>query len=114
MDINGQSMLVNVSSVLGCSIKLIGEQENNLKLEIKIDTMTQNIESPQGSAGGVISDVRGKVFTIVISPEGKEIDLSEAKKIIINVEGSGQSDAAQSFADLFHKAISYYQIDRNN
>jgi hypothetical protein len=101
MDINGQSMLVNVSSVLGCSIKSVGDLDKNLKLEIKIDSMAQNIESPQGSAGGVIKEVRGKVFTMVLSPEGKEVDLTEAKKVIINVEGSGQTDAAQSFADYF-------------
>ena len=39
-----------------------GKQGENLKLEIKIDTMAQNIESPQGSSGGPINDVKGKVI----------------------------------------------------
>ena len=101
MDINGQSMMVNVSSVVGCSIKSTGTMDKNLKLEVRIDTMAQFIESPQGSAGGVNNEVRGKVFTMALSPAGKEVDISEAKKIIINIEGSGQSDAGQSFTDFF-------------
>jgi hypothetical protein len=101
MDINGQEMLVNVSTLLGCSIKVKGNQDKNLLLEITVDSMAQNVESPQGTSGGVFVDVIGKVFTMILSPEGKEVDLSEAKKIVFNVEGSGESDVAQSFIDFF-------------
>ena len=101
MDVNGQSMLVNISMTLGCQIKSTGKQGENLNLEISIDTMAQNVESPQGSAGGSISDVKGKVFTIVISPSGKIVDLSGASKIVYTVEGSGESTMNQSFMGYF-------------
>lgn len=101
MDINGESMLVNVSTAVGCSIKSAGNQDKNLKLEITIDSMYQSVESPQGNSGGIISGVQGKVFSMVISPGGQEIDLSEAKKIVINIEGSGLSDVSQTFTDFF-------------
>ena len=70
MDVNGQSMLVNVSMYMGCEVKAAGKIGENLKLEIKIDSMAQNVESPQGSAGGPINDVNGKVFNMIISPAG--------------------------------------------
>jgi hypothetical protein len=94
-------MLVNISMTLGCQIKSTGKQGENLNLEISIDTMAQNVESPQGSAGGSISDVKGKVFTIVISPSGKIVDLSGASKIVYTVEGSGESTMNQSFMGYF-------------
>lgn len=101
MDIMGQTMEVNVSAALGCSIKSKGLIEKKLNLEVTIDTMYQKVDSPQGSAGGVLRDAMGKVFIMSITPEGKETDLSEASKILINIEGSGTTDAAQSFIDFF-------------
>ncbi|MGA2407224.1 MAG: hypothetical protein ABSF81_10815 [Bacteroidales bacterium] len=101
MDVNGQSMLVNIAMLLGCEVKSAGKQGENLNLEIKIDSMAQNIESPQGSAGGPINDVKGKVFNLIISPSGKTIDLSGASKIAYTVEGSGESTMAQSFLNYF-------------
>lgn len=101
MDINGQSMLVNVSMYMGCQVKAAGKVGENLKLEIQIDTMAQNIESPQGAAGGPIIDVKGKVFNMVISPAGKTVDISEASKIVFTIEGSGESSLTQAFLNYF-------------
>src|SRR5664279_2348760 len=68
MDVNGQSMLVNISMSLGCEVKSAGKQGENLNLEIKIDTMAQNVESPQGSAGGPVNDVKAVSYTHLTLP----------------------------------------------
>jgi hypothetical protein len=101
MDVNGQSMLVNVSMAFGCEVKSAGKQGENLNLEIKIDTMGQSVESPQGTGGGPVNDVKGKVLNLVISPLGKSVDLTGASKIVFTVEGSGESNLGQSFLDYF-------------
>lgn len=101
MDVNGQSMLVNVAMYLACEVKGAGKVGENLKLEITIDSMKQEVESPQGSAGGPINDVKGKVFNMVISPAGKTVDLTEAAKVVYNFEGSGESNMTQSFLNYF-------------
>jgi hypothetical protein len=101
MDINGQSMLVNVASCLGAVVRLADKQANNLNLEIKVDTLGQSVDSPQGSSGGAVREVMGKVFKIVISPSGKTIDLTDAAKVVYNVEGAGESNLAQSFMSYF-------------
>jgi hypothetical protein len=101
MDVNGQSMLVNVTSVLGCTVRSTGSDGNNLKLEIKIDTMAQSVDSPNGYTGGPITEAIGKVFNMVISPEGKETDISEAEKIIFMSQTSGQGNVGESFFDFF-------------
>jgi len=101
MDVNGQSMLVNVAMNMACEIKAAGKQDENLKLVIKIDSMSQMVESPQGSGGGSINDVKGKEFNIIISPQGKAIDISEASKITYTVEGSGETNLSQTFSYYF-------------
>jgi hypothetical protein len=101
MDINGQSMQANVSSTLGCTIKSKGRTDGNLKLEVKIDTLGQQTDSPQGFSGGAITPAIGKTFNMTLSPQGKETDISEAAKITYNVEGSGPGDLSQSFYDYF-------------
>jgi hypothetical protein len=101
MDVNGQSMLVNVAMSMGCEVKSVGKVAENLKLEIKIDSLTQNVESPQGTNGGSVNDVKGKVFNMVISPAGKPVDLSEAAKVVYTMEGSGESNLSQTFLTYF-------------
>ncbi|MBK7628096.1 MAG: hypothetical protein IPJ16_13035 [Bacteroidales bacterium] len=101
LDAMGQVMEVNVSAALGCSIKSKGLVEKMMNLEVSIDSMYQKVDSPQGSAGGVLRDAMGKVFVMSITQEGKETDLSEADKVLINIDGSGSTNAAQSFIDFF-------------
>ena len=101
MDVNGQSMQVNVATALACEVKALAKQAENLKLEIKIDSLKQNVESPQGSAGGSVNDLKGKVFSMVISPAGKAVDLTEAAAIVYTIEGGGAENLSQSFLTYF-------------
>ena len=101
MDVNDQSMLVNISMIMGCEVKPAVKQGENLKLEIKIDTMAQSIESPQGSSGGPINDVKGKSFNLIISPAGKSIDLTEASKVVYQCRRERRKQFRPDFSQLF-------------
>ena len=101
MDVNGQSMVVYVDTYLGCQVRLSGMENENLRLEIRIDTLAQHIDSPQGLAGGTVKEARDKVFSVVVTPSGNLIDLSEAAKIAYLIPGSGETDAAQTFMGYF-------------
>jgi len=101
MDIQGQSMQNNINSVFGCTIKAAGWQDSNLKLQITADTLGQSVESPMGVSGGSVSEIKGKVFNIVITSDGKETDISEAEKVVYNIEGSGSTNIAQNFLEFF-------------
>jgi hypothetical protein len=81
---------------------MIGKADDNLKLEITIDSINTKVESMQGSTGGKIKDVEGKTFIMVISPQGKSIDLNEAAKIEYTVEGGGSGNLSHFFANIFH------------
>ena len=100
MDFNGMGMQVNVNMLLRCSITSAGKDGANLKLNVRVDTMSQVIESPQGNAGGPIDAVKDKSFTMTLSPAGKEIDIKEALAILYTSE-AGEANLGQAFIDFF-------------
>lgn len=101
MDINGQSMDVNITGAFGCTVKSAGTEGNNLRLEVVVDTLAQSTESPMGSSGGPVTDVTGKSFSVIIAPNGKSVDFSEAEKIVYNIEGSGESNLTTTLNSFF-------------
>lgn len=101
MEFNGQSVEATVNSTFGCTIKATGSEEKNLKLEVNVDTLGQTNESPMGYAGGGVNEVTGKSFNVIIAPDGKGIDLSEAGKITYTAGVSGESNLLSVFYDFF-------------
>lgn len=101
MDVEGQQMQVTVTSVNGCFIKSSGNQGNNLRLEVLVDTMSQVVDTPQGVTGGNIPDAKGKSFNMIITPKGKQVDMSEAASIKIMKVENGSVNLAQSFSGFF-------------
>ena len=102
MDIQGQAMQTDVTSAFGCSVKSEGSQNNNLKLKFTIDTLGQTTDSPMGRAGGAIQGVKGKICNVMINPNGKPVDITEAANITFYVDGSGESNMSQNIYDFFH------------
>jgi hypothetical protein len=101
MDVNGQSMMVNVVRYLGCEIKGAGKVAQDIKVVVKIDSLFQNVESPQGTNGGSINEVKAKTFNIVISPSGKLVDNSDGSKIVYTTEGGTETNIGQEFLNFF-------------
>jgi hypothetical protein len=101
MDINGQIMSVNIAAILGCTVKSKGIAENNLVLEITIDTLSQTVDSPGGLSGGALKEAIGKVFIMKILPTGKETDLSGAEQITFTDSEGGSNSVKDSFTDFF-------------
>ncbi|MFN8240943.1 MAG: hypothetical protein U0X39_09345 [Bacteroidales bacterium] len=103
MDFGGMSMQVGVKIILGTTITGKGKAGENLSLNVRIDTMAQSVDSPNGSMGGAIDAVKGKSFNMVLSPSGKVVDASEAAKITYTVENSGETNLGSSFEGYFVK-----------
>ncbi len=101
MDINGQSMMVIVKSAVKFGVKALGDTGNDINLRIRIDSMYQNVDTPQGIFGGILPEVAGKEFSMMMTSAGKVTDLTEAAAILISIQGSGESDASETFTDLF-------------
>lgn len=102
MDIQGQTMYVNVENSLSFKMKRVGKADANLKIEITIDSMGMKVDSPMGgSSDNKIKDVEGKSFNMIMSPFGKEIEYSEAGKLEYSVEGAGAVNMSQAFSTIF-------------
>lgn len=101
MDIEGQQMQNVINTLFGCSVKSAGGSGTDLALEVRIDTVAQSVESPMGGSGGGVSGLSGKTFRMVISPSGKEIDLSGAAKVAFHAASSGTTNLANNMMDFF-------------
>jgi hypothetical protein len=101
MDINGQSMQTNVVSYLGVTMKSVGTSGSNFKIAVTVDTMAQTVDSPAGFTGGAIPDIAGKSYNVVISPDGKVVDNSEAKNVTYALVSGGTGDALQVTDNFF-------------
>jgi len=101
MDIQGQTMQTDVLSAFGCTIKGAGIQDGNLKLEILVDTLGQTSMSPMGGSGGAVSDIKGKTCSIIVSPDGKIIDISGAEALTYYLDGAGELNLGQAVSDFF-------------
>jgi hypothetical protein len=92
IDVMGQNMDVNVEAALGCTLKAAGKNGNTLKVEVRIDTLGQMVDSPNGRMGGTDNSIAGKTFMLEMSHQGKITDLSEAKKVTYTIPGSEPED----------------------
>ena len=101
MDMQGQTMQTDVNSAFGCSVRSAGMQGSNLVLEITADTLGQTTNSPMGGGGVSVADIKGKSCKIVLSPEGKVVDLSEAVAIKFVQSEGAESDLGQALYDFF-------------
>lgn len=97
LDVQGQSMDVYVTSSLRCFVRSEGGNVN-----ITMDSLSQTIDSPQGVMGGPV-DIKGKSFSLGLSPSGEITDLSPAKKVSFTVPGSADGDLSTTFIDFFPK-----------
>lgn len=109
MEINGQAMQTNVSSSLAVTIKSLGPSGTDSKIEFRIDSMSQNVESPAGSMGGSIDGVKGKSFNIIVSGTGKITDVSEAAALTYDAGNGAQADAS-TIVDNFFPVLPAGQI----
>jgi hypothetical protein len=101
MDIQGQTVNVNIDNTTAFKVKMTGKNEDNLKLEITMDSLIMKVESMQGSTGGKIKDVEGKSFNMLLSPLGKEVDVTDASKIEYTFEGTSAANLSQLFSTIF-------------
>lgn len=101
IDIEGQVMQTDVNSAFGCTVTQTGKQDNNMIMQITIDTLGQTSAGPMGYSGGSVGNVKGKSIKVILSPNGKLIDISEAASLTYIISGSGESNLSQTVSDFF-------------
>jgi len=90
-----------INSLFGCSVKSAGGSGPDLALEVRVDTIAQSVESPMGASGGGVSGISGKIFKMVITPLGKETDITGAANVVFDVPSSGSTNLSSNMIDFF-------------
>lgn len=101
IEVMGQSVEVETEKTIEFSVKSKGLKENNLQLEVTIDSMSINITSPQGDLSPNMSTVIGKSFDMTLSILGKEMDLSGADSIKYDLGPGGKRSISADFQAIF-------------
>lgn len=101
IEVMGQSVEVETEKTIEFSVKSKGLKENNLLLEVTIDSMSIKITSPQGDLSPDQSTVIGKSFDMTLSILGKEMDLSGADSIKYDLGPGDKRSISADFQALF-------------
>lgn len=101
MEVMGSTVKVTTSKEIGFSAQPGSLDGSNHTLGITIDSMTLSIESPQGNLSPDLGEIPGRSFDLVLSPLGKEIDLSGAESIEYDLGPSGKRNLSTDFQSFF-------------
>jgi len=101
MDMMGQTMSTVSTSSMDLTLKGKGPKDENLLIGVTIDGMTINVKSPQGDITPDLSGVLGKSFDLVLSPLGKELDVSGAAAFTVDMGQAGRRDLTSNFQGFF-------------
>ncbi|HRC89346.1 MAG TPA: hypothetical protein PK910_04930 [Bacteroidales bacterium] len=103
IEVEGQTVNVMVNNKLVFQTKLLEKKKDNMVLEVTVDSLSTNVNAMGSVTQANIGDVSGKSFKMVLAPDGKVIDASEAAKIEYFVEGQGSGNLGQTFLNVFPK-----------
>jgi len=101
LDVMGQTMSTESTSGMDLTLKPKGLKDGNHILNVTIDALTVNVNSPQGGITPDVSGIVGKSFDLVFSPLGKEVDVSGASVFTLDMGQSGKRDLSSNFQGLF-------------
>ena len=101
IEVMGQAVSTETTSSSAFTVKSKGLKENNHLLHITIDSMSIDISSPQGDISPDLNAVIGKSFEMVLSPLGKELDVSDAASIQYDLGVGGSRSVESSFQTVF-------------
>jgi hypothetical protein len=100
-EVMGQQMKTENKIKIAFIVKSKGLKEKNQQFGITIDSMSININGPQGEVTPDMSTVDGKSFDMTISGLGKEMDFSGAESIQYDLGQAGKRDLASNFQAIF-------------
>lgn len=101
IEVMGQAMSTETTSSSAFTVKSKGLKENNHLLQVTIDSMSIDVSSPQGDLSPDLSSVIGKSFEMILSPLGKELDVSGAASIEYELGPAGTRSVESNFQAVF-------------
>lgn len=100
-EVMGQTIEMTTDGSSRYGFRTAGEVDGNLQLEVTIGAMSMDINSPQGSITPDFSGLIGKNFKMILSPQGNELDTSEAAKLEYELMAGQTRNLQTGFQSLF-------------
>ncbi|MGB4292252.1 MAG: hypothetical protein WBJ37_05140 [Bacteroidales bacterium] len=101
MEVEGQIMDILARNNLVFKVALQERRGENLVIGITIDTLSASVDAMGNTIGGVISEVAGKTFNLVLTRGGKIVDNSEGEKITYSIDGQNTGNLGQTLRNVF-------------
>lgn len=100
LEVMGQTMETETNVSMQFSATSKGAKEEDLVLGITVEVMEMNTSSMQGDFSPDLRQIIGKSFDMILSPLGKEIDLSSAESLTYMGQ-AGENNLKSSFSSIF-------------
>ncbi|MCP4657751.1 MAG: M56 family metallopeptidase [bacterium] len=101
MGMRGELVEWGSTQTIEFSLRSLGFEQANHRIEITIDSMAVSVDVPQLDLIPDTSEVPGKRFEMVLSPLGQELELSGADAIQYDMGPDGKHNIAPDFQILF-------------
>ena len=101
LEVMGQAMENSIKLAMEFSAKSEGMNDGNYQLMFTIDSSKVDVETPRGNLAPDMSSVFGKSFEMVLSPLGKELDLSGEEKLTYIMGQEGERSLGSNFQTIF-------------
>ena len=101
-EVMGQTIEVTTESASNYSFRTLGQIDGNPQLEVTVNKLSMDINSPQGGITPDMSGITGKTFKMTMSILGKELDTSEAAKLEYDLIGGQKRNLQSGFQTFFN------------
>jgi hypothetical protein len=101
METMGRSRSFGSTKATDFSLVSKGREGDDLELEITIERMSVEIQTPRGEINRDLKEVEGKSFAMNLSPLGGESNLSGAEEVMYQIPPLGPQNVASDFQAIF-------------
>ncbi|MCP4657750.1 MAG: hypothetical protein GY856_20270 [bacterium] len=101
LEVMGQPVEMSTTRTTEFSVKLLGIEQANHRLDIIMDALAVSVDVPQVEITPDTSEVPGKHFEMLLSPLGEELELSGADAIQYDMGPDGKHNVASDFQIFF-------------
>lgn len=101
MKVMGMEMDVKSDKKIAFTVRPEGQEGANHRIRVTLDTLEVNIAGPQGTVSADTKPVLGKTFDMMLSPLGKESNLSGAEELKYDRGMGEMTSLAADFQSVF-------------
>jgi hypothetical protein len=101
MSVMDQEFTVTADMMQVFKMKPMETENENLGYLVTVEDMSFKLQTPRGDIEPELGDIIGKSFELILTPNGKELEYSGAKKLVMEVATGDSKSIASDIAAFF-------------